>query len=224
LKQLHILLLEDDTLLSEIIEEFLLSLGYKVSIAYDGNRAEELAYSQKFDLFILDVNVPYVNGFEFLKALREVKNETPAIFITSLNDPKDMREAFDSGGDDFIKKPFELSELELRIENVKKHFRLLDDENIIKIDKHITLDLENHLIIKDNKDFKITKKDLEVLVYLTNHSNRVVSLEEIGVNIWSYDLIPSDATIRTYIKNIRKIIGEEMITNLKGAGYRFNKK
>ena len=224
MKKLQILLLEDDILLSEIIEEFLLSLDYDVSVAYDGNIAEDMAYSKKFDLFILDVNVPHINGFEFLKSLREAKNETPAIFITSLNSSTDMKEAFESGGDDYIKKPFELSELELRIENIKKHFKLQNDENLIQIDDLILIDQENHLIIKDNKSFKVTKKDLVVMLYLAKNHNRVVSLEEIGVNIWGYDTIPSDATIRTYIKNIRKIIGEDMITNLKGAGYRFNKK
>jgi len=219
---LRILLLEDDILLSEIIEEFLISLGYEVALALNGQAAEELAYSQKFDLFILDVNVPYINGFAFLKSLRALKNETPAIFITSLFTPKDMQEGFAVGADDYIKKPFDLSELELRINNIKRHFKL--DKKLIMIDEDIALDRENLTIMIAGKEQVLAKKDVAVLGYLLEHHDRVVSLEELGVNIWNYEHVPSDATLRTYIKNIRKIIGENYITNVKGVGYRFNKK
>ncbi len=218
---LKILLLEDDSILSEILEEFLLSLGYQVSLALNGKVAEELAYSEKFDLFILDVNVPYVNGFEFLKSLRELKNETPAIFITSLSDPEDMKEGFAVGADDYIKKPFDLSELELRINNIKRHFNL--ENHTIMIDKNITLDMQNLVIMIAGEAKNITSKDAAVLAYLVEHHDRVISLEELGVNIWDYENVPSDATLRTYIKNIRKLIGDAYISNLKGVGYRFNK-
>ncbi len=218
---LKILLLEDDSILSEILEEFLLSLGYQVSLALNGKVAEELAYSEKFDLFILDVNVPYVNGFEFLKSLRELKNETPAIFITSLSDPADMKEGFAVGADDYIKKPFDLSELELRINNIKRHFNL--ENHTIMIDKNITLDMQNLVIMIAGEAKNITGKDAAVLAYLVEHHDRVISLEELGVNVWDYENVPSDATLRTYIKNIRKLIGDAYISNLKGVGYRFNK-
>ena len=218
---LKILLLEDDSILSEILEEFLLSLGYQVSLALNGKVAEELAYSEKFDLFILDVNVPYVNGFEFLKSLRELKNETPAIFITSLSDPEDMKEGFAVGADDYIKKPFDLSELELRINNIKRHFNL--ENHTIMIDKNITLDMQNLVIMIAGEAKNITGKDAAVLAYLVEHHDRVISLEELGVNVWDYENVPSDATLRTYIKNIRKLIGDAYISNLKGVGYRFNK-
>ena len=219
---LRILLLEDDIILSEIIEEFLLSKGYDVSLAFDGHVAEELAYAQKYDLFILDVNVPYVNGFEFLKSIRAVKNETPAIFITSLSDPKDMQQGFASGADDYIKKPFDLTELDLRINNIKRHFNL--ESKAIMLDKHIALDLERLTIMIDKEVHPLANKDAMVLAYLFEHKDRVISLEELGVNIWDYEHAPSDATLRTYIKNIRKIIGEDYISNMKGVGYRFIQK
>jgi DNA-binding response OmpR family regulator len=222
MRALKILLLEDDMMLLEIIEEFLLSLGYDVTTALNGKEAEEIVYENKFDLFILDVNVPYVNGFEFLKSLRELKNETPAIFITSLSDPKDMKEGFAVGADDYIKKPFDLSELQLRINNIKRHFNL--ESHTIMIDKHILLDMENLTIMIGDKKETLAQKDAEVLRYLVEHHTHIVSLEELGVNIWDYENTPSDATLRTYIKNIRKIIGESYITNVKGVGYRFNKK
>lgn len=224
MKRLKILLLEDDMLLSEIIEEFLLSLGYEVTLTLDGEEAQNIALSEKFDLFILDVNVPFLNGFEFLKSFRDLHDNTPAIFITSLNTPADMHKGFEVGGDDYIKKPFDLSELELRIENIKKHFKLNLDDATTLIDNNIFFNKATLSIINDGKQTTLPPKEASILTYLIDNSNRVISLEELAVNIWDYDHIPSDSTIRTYIKNLRKVIGEEKIINLKGVGYRFNKK
>jgi DNA-binding response OmpR family regulator len=219
---LHVLLLEDDDLLAEILEEFLLSLGYRVTLVTNGKDAEDIAFSRTFDLFILDVNVPYIDGFELLASLRAVKNETPAIFITSRSTPDDLKKGFGAGADDYIKKPFDLSELKLRIDNIKRHFNLEND--MLTIDADTSLDLKNLSIIKGDVRYTLTKKDAEVLAYLLKHHDHVVSLEELGSNVWSYEQAPSPATLRTYIKNIRKILGEEYITNIKGVGYRFNKR
>ncbi len=218
---MRLLLLEDDVMLSEIIEEFLLSLGYDVCVAMDGREAEEYVYHRKFDMLILDVNVPFVNGFSFLKSLRDLGDQTPAIFITSLSDPKEMKEGFAVGADDYIKKPFDLSELELRINNLKRHFQL--EDHAIMIDKETYIDRDNLIVEVSGERHALAQKNMDVLSYLSQHHDRVVSLEELGCNVWDYEHIPSDATLRTYIKNIRKILGEGAITNVKGVGYRFNK-
>lgn len=220
---LKILLLEDDMILSEIIEEHLVAKGYEVVLAYDGESALDLACKDKFDLLLFDVNVPLIDGFEVLKSIRDIQNNTPAIFITSLTSPKDMQKAFGVGGDDYIKKPFELYELELRIENIKKHFNL-GDNNLIKIDKNITFDTVANMINTDENSIKLSPKESKLLEYLYNNSHKVISIDEICNNIYSYEDSPSEATIRTYIKNLRKALGSEFITNLKGVGYRFNKK
>jgi len=219
---MKILLLEDDIILSEIIEEYLLELGFEVVLAYDGDMALDLACSERFDIFIFDVNVPSISGFELLESIRSSSNKTPAIFITSLNQPQDMQKAFKVGGDDYIKKPFELYELGLRIENIKKHFNLENTQ--IKLDDSLTFDVENSTIISKEKVIKLSPKEARLLKYLIDNHQRVISLEEIASNIYSFDDAPSDATLRTYIKNLRKAIGSKFITNLKGVGYRFNKK
>jgi DNA-binding response OmpR family regulator len=103
---MKILLLEDDLILNEIVEEFLIDLGYDVTVAYDGMQASEIIYDEQFDLLILDVNVPNMTGFEFLKSLRENNITTPAIFTTSLDSVDDVEEGFNSGADDYLKKPF----------------------------------------------------------------------------------------------------------------------
>ena len=217
---MKILLLEDDLILNEIIEEYLISQEHEVITAFSGNEAQDYLYSQTFDLLILDVNVPFVSGFELLKELRTQNIKTPTIFITSLNMVEDMQKGFDSGCDDYLKKPFELKELDLRINNIKRLFNI--DIKIIKIDENSYLDLQNLEINLNKKSFIISKKESEILAYLLNNSKKTISIEEIINNIWSYEDSVESSTIRTYIKNLRKILGEDKILNIRGVGYRFN--
>ena len=218
---MKILLLEDDLILNEIIEEYLISQEHEVITAFSGNEAQDYLYSQTFDLLILDVNVPFVSGFELLKELRTQNIKTPTIFITSLNMVDDMQKGFDSGCDDYLKKPFELKELDLRIIIIKRLFNITPKE-LINISKDTFLDIQNLLIIKNNQKIHLAKKECEVLQYLIN-SSKTVSIEELSLNLWAYEDNPNDSTIRTYIKNLRKILGEEKIINIRGVGYRFNK-
>ena len=144
---MKILLLEDDIILNEIIEEHLINKGYVVKSAFSGYEAEELIYSEKFDLFLFDVNVPEINGFELLKNARQNDIKTPTIFLTSLNMVDDIEKGFESGCDDYVKKPIELKELDLRINNIKRLFNILPD-NIIEISQNIYLDRLNLFIKK----------------------------------------------------------------------------
>ena len=133
---------------------------------------------------------------------------------------EDMQKGFDSGCDDYIKKPFELKELDIRINNIKRLFNI--DTKIIKIDENSYLDLQNLEINLNKNSFIISKKESEILAYLLNNSKKTISIEEIINNIWSYEDSVESSTIRTYIKNLRKILGEDKILNIRGVGYRFN--
>jgi DNA-binding response OmpR family regulator len=218
---MKILLLEDDIVLNEIIEEHLVSQGYFVMPVYNGYDAEEILYKETFDLLLFDVNVPGIDGFDLLKNIRKNNIATPTIFLTSLDRISDIEKGFSSGCDDYIKKPFELKELDIRIKNLKRLFNILPN-NIIKISNDLYLDTINLVIKRDNVEMRLTKKECQMLLYLINSDN-IVSTEEFSVNVWSYDEHPDPSTVRTYIKNIRKIIGEEAIANIRGVGYKFNK-
>ena len=220
---MKILLLEDDLILNEIIEEHLISQKHEITTVFTGLEAQDLLYSQRFDLLLLDVNVPILNGFELLKDLRQKEIYTPAIFLTSLNQIDDIEKGFKSGCDDYLKKPFELKELDLRINNIKRLFNI-ENEDLIKISKDTYLDKKNLLIKKENEQIHLAKKECEVLEYLINNSSKTVSIEELSLNVWAYEEAPISSTIRTYIKNLRRVLGEEFIINLRGVGYRFNKK
>ena len=218
---MKILLLEDDVILNEIIEEFLLSLNYEVISAFDGNKAEELIYEENFDLLLFDVNIPNITGFELLKNIRQNNINIPIIFITSRHTADDVKIGFNSGCDDYIKKPFELSELQLRIENIKR-LRQIDNHGQIKIDNDTFYNYEKKVIIRNNEEFNLSKIESKILEYFLKNKNKAISIDEISVNNWLYDEMPESTTIRTYIKNLRKKLNDETITTLKGIGYRFN--
>lgn len=218
---MKIFLMEDDLVLNEIIEEHLLSKKHKVYTAFNGDEAEEVLYSETFDLLLLDVNVPGTDGFELLEDLRQRDILTPAIFITSLDMVDDVERGFNVGCDDYLKKPFELKELDLRINNIKRLFKIEDSE-ILKISDKVTIDKKNLIINNESKSTHISLKELNVLEYLLKNRGTPVSVEELSMNVWSYENAPVAPTIRTYIKNLRKVLGEDFITNIRGVGYRFN--
>lgn len=218
---MKILLLEDDLILSEVIVEHLEYYNYAVTPIYNGIEAENILFEEKFDLLLLDVNVPLLNGFELLKSLRDSGNETPAIFITSMNSSNDVLEGFELGANDYLKKPFEMVELKARIDNIKRHFKI-DDERLMRISDNISYDFSKYILHINDKEEKLSKKEGEFLAYFLHNRTKVISADELMVNVWSYDTAPTSATIRTYIKNLRRLLGEEMITTIRGVGYVFN--
>ena len=215
---MKILLLEDDVILQEIIEEFLLESGYDVESFFDGEKSLDAIGSKNYDMLLLDVNVPSINGFEILSYLRDIGNTTPAIYITSLSGIDDLKKGFDLGADDYLKKPFDLEELKVRIERIVKVHCLQEE---IHFDD-ITFIPKAHQIIFDDKTVDIRQKEAQVLEYFVRNSGKIISCDEIIENVWDDDSIPTHATIRTYIKNLRKMFEKEYFDNIKGEGYRFN--
>ncbi len=217
---MRILLLEDDPILSDILTHHLRESGYDVVHVEDGERALDEAVDTKFDLLLFDINVPKKSGLDVVKTLREYNNTTPAIVITAYQDTSHMKNGFESGCDDYIKKPFDLEELDLRINNIKKRF-FIESEEIVQLDSKITLIPTKNKLIIGNIEHQIAHKECEILLYLSSHKKRVVSAEELMQNLWEYESMPSDATIRVYIKNLRNILGKERIQTIRGSGYYF---
>lgn len=214
---MKILFLEDDPVIGDIVFDFL-SESYEVKHCFNSKEALVVAESENFDLYIFDINVPGISGIELLKNLRDFNNTTPAIFITAYQELEYLKKAFEAGANDFIRKPFELEELQVRVENIKRLFSI-DEE--IKISSNISFNSIMAQIIKDGIKSSISIKESEVLYYLIKNKNRVISTNEILQNIWEYDEMPSSDTIRTYVKNLRHILGKEHIINIRGVGYRF---
>jgi len=212
------LYLEDDINLSATIEEFLEDEGYDVVAVYDSNEALEVLYKQNFDLLVLDVQVPIMNGFELLQSLRDSNISTPAIFTTSRNSIDDLSQGYSVGADDYIKKPFLLKELHLRIEALLKR-EYKTQEYSIQIDEKIIYNINIQEIQKNNQKYSLNYKENELLKLLVKNKNSCVLFETIFETIWSYDEIHSVQSLRTYIKTLRKIIGKDKIISIKKQGY-----
>lgn len=218
-----ILLLEDDITLSETLIEFLEEQKYEVTPAYNGEEASDFIYEKKYDLFLLDVNVPLLNGFELLKQKREEGVQTPAIYITSLNSVDSLETGYDSGCDDYIRKPFALKELLLRVESILKRGFFHESSPRIAIAENIEYDSSANLLYVEGKKKQLNTKEAALLKLFLQHEDEVIVHEVIYETLWSYDESASENALRTYIKNLRKIIGKDKIVNIKKLGYRFSK-
>jgi len=214
---MKILLMEDDAVLSDILLDYLRE-SWDVDYAFNSNEVYTLLESQKYDLFIFDINVTGKSGLELLKELREFNNTTPAIIITAYTDTNHLKKAFDSGAHDYIKKPFELEELDVRIQNTQKLFHIENETKII-ISEDISYLPQLRKIKNNSESFSLSLKDSEILSYLLNNQKRVITNDELTQNIWDFDNIPSDATIRSHIRTLRELIGKEKIKTIRGEGY-----
>jgi len=217
---MKILLLEDDAILSDLIYTSLLDNNYEVTLAEDGNEALEYIENEKFDLFIFDINVPGPTGLELLKNLREYNITTPTIMITAYQDTRYLKEGFGYGCDDYIKKPFDLEELNQRIKNLIKRF-VLNDDDILILDDDTKLNTNKNVLYIKDKQYEIANKETKILSYLAARKGRAINFDELIQNIWNYDEVPSETTIRVYIKNLRDILGKDKIKTIRGLGYSY---
>jgi DNA-binding response OmpR family regulator len=221
MKNSKILLLEDDVNLSDTVVEFLSQKGYLVDALYDGDSAMDSIYENRYDLLLLDVNVPGTNGFELLKELRANGEKTPAIYLTSLNSLDDLSIGYESGCDDYIRKPFALKELLLRVETIIKREFFHEKSDTLKLMKNIEYDVSSNELLIDGKTQRLQNKEALLLKLLIQKRGEIISHEVILDELWGYDEIASDSALRTYIKNLRKLLGKEAIVSVKKLGYKF---
>ena len=216
-----ILLLEGDIIFSEIIKEYLNFLNHRLEIVFDIDSAEESLYNNKYDLLLLDINVPGGNGLDLLKKFRAAGYKTPTIIMTSSINLNEIERAYKMGCDDYIRKPFELKELSLRMSYLENIYKI-NFKGKIKINDDIVFDFYNMNIRKKNIYIKIPKKEAEIIKFFLLNRNRIITIDELIINVWEYNEQPSIATIRTYIKNIRKNLKKGFIETIKNIGYKFN--
>lgn len=219
-----ILLLEDDANLNETISDYLEEEGFEVDSVYDGHEAQDSLYESHYDLLLLDVNTPNMNGFEVLKVAREQGVKSPAIYITSLDSVEDLEKGFDSGCDDYIRKPFALKELLIRVETLLKRNFYHEERVFMDIDSTIKYDIKNSMLIVNGNPQQLGTKESTLLKLFLQSPDEVLSHDRISKRLWGFDEEPSDASLRTYIKNLRKIIGKERIVSVKKQGYRYTSK
>lgn len=204
-----ILLLEDDPLLSATLISLLQAEGFEILHASDGEEALELCYAQRCALYLLDINVPLLNGIDFLKLLRESGDTTPAFFISALRDIATITKAFDSSCDDYIKKPFDFDELLVRI---KAH--IVRKNPLIHYGK-MAYDLFARRVFWEEKEVDLGSVDKEIFDLLVRNAEQTIYKEQF------FEVMekPSDLALRVHIAKLKKRF-DLHVTNIKGIGYR----
>jgi len=215
----QILLVEDDETLSELISEYLSEQGYDVTVRADAKAALDTAYERNFDILILDVKLPKGDGFSLLRELRRLGDDTPAIFTTSLNALQDLEIGYKSGCDDYLKKPYELKELLLRIQILlKRKFSHVNDE-FIELGGGYKFYPSSKTLRQNGQIINLSNKESELLALFLENKNALLSKETIFEKIWNYGEEPSELSLRVYVKNLRRILGKDAIINRRGDGY-----
>lgn len=215
----QILLVEDDETLSELINEYLSEQGYDVTVCADAKAALDTAYERNFDILILDVKLPKGDGFSLLRELRRLGDDTPAIFTTSLNALQDLEIGYKSGCDDYLKKPYELKELLLRIQILlKRKFSHVNDE-FIELNDGYKFYPSSKTLRQNGQIVNLSNKESELLALFLENKNALLSKEAIFEKIWNYGEEPSELSLRVYVKNLRRILGKDAIINRRGDGY-----
>ncbi|MDF1874465.1 response regulator transcription factor [Sulfurimonas sp. SAG-AH-194-I05] len=211
----RILLLEDDAILSETLTELLENEGFEIEHVSNGESALDITFNKDFNLLLLDVNVPFLNGFEFLQGLRESGNTTPAIFITALTDVASLSKGFDVGADDYIKKPFDFDELLIRIKALlRKSYNTYKNE-ITSVDFRFLIDTNE--LYKAKTFVPLSPYELEITKLLFQNINTTLRKEVIFEYLANGGEM-SEGSLRVHINKLRKI--GLSITTLKGIGYR----
>ncbi|SFV60775.1 Two-component system response regulator DccR [hydrothermal vent metagenome] len=216
----NILLLEDDMQLNDTIKQFLEYKNYKIYPAYDAHEAKDILYEENINLMLLDIKVPYQNGFDFLAEVRAEKNSTPAIFITSLNGIDDVTKGFDIGCDDYIRKPFALKELLLRVDVIFKR-ELANYDELLELGNDYIFNMKNNLLMYKNKVVNIRSKELKLLIVFIKNRDKLLEYNELYNELWDYSETPSQGSLRAYITTVRNILGKENIQTIKNTGYRY---
>src|SRR5664279_2703400 len=219
---MKILLVEDDPKISSFVKIGLESNDCLVDIAYDSTIGEKLALTRKYDAIILDVVIPGITGFELCKKIRNNKNMTPVIMLTSLDSVEDKLTGFDCGADDYLVKPFSFQELFARIKALMRRNKETPVVPVLKV-----LDLEMDSISKkvkrDDKEIALTATEYKILELLMSNSGKVYSRIQIAENIWGYSFNSGTNVIDVHINSLRKKIDKDfdqkLIQTKKGFGY-----
>ena len=213
---MKILLVEDDIMLNEMITEYITSTGHIIKNAKTGAESLDILEKERFDLLILDINLPDIDGFTILEKMHEQKRMIPTIYISALIDIEDISRAFDLGCFDYLKKPFHLKELTLRINKILKT-RIVPQRHK-RLSKHYSFDSENMTLLFNNEPHILPKRQLQIIELLALNRSLVVQYDMFRTYVWNDDYI-DNATIRAEVNRVKTVLKEDFIKNIRGSGY-----
>lgn len=220
----HILVVDDEAKIREIIKKYAVFEGYRVSEAANGMEAIDLCRAEPFDLIIMDVMMPELDGFS---ACREIRKDsaTPVLMLSARGEEYDRIHGFETGVDDYVVKPFSPRELMMRVQAILKRSQAAspDSGKEILTFEGLTVDFTGRIVTVDGVKADLSPKEYDLLFYLVRNRNIALSRETLISNVWGYDFYGDDRTLDTHIKLLRKSLGpySKFIVTLRGVGYRF---
>lgn len=223
---MRILIIEDEHKIANAIKKGLHRESYAVDTAHDGIRGYDLASSEQFDVIILDIMLPGMDGIEICKKLRDQQIHTPILMLTSKSQIQDKVIGFNSGADDYLTKPFAFAELLVRVKALTRRPQS-SIGNVLSIG-NLTIDTNNYEVKRGDQKIRLSNKEYSLLEYLVRHKNKVITKEQIINHVWSYDADVLPNSVEVYIKHLRTKIDEpfpdmHLIHTVKGfSGYKIS--
>ncbi len=219
----NILIVEDDMDIQELLREFLKEAGYEVASASDGIEAMELYAKNKYDLILLDIMLPKIDGFGVCELIRK-QSQVPIIMLTALGGEEEQIRGLDLQVDDYITKPFSVPILIRKIAAVLRRSSQTQEEGHKTIAyQNLLLDLDNYTATVDGAAYELTQREFEVLRELLTHQGRIMTRQNLLDKLWRYDFYGDERVVDTHIKNLRKKLGIEFIQTVRGVGYKIDK-
>ena len=219
----NILIVEDDMDIQELLREFLKEAGYEVMAASDGIEAMDLFAKNKFDLILLDIMLPKIDGFGVCELIRK-QSQVPVIMLTALGGEEEQIRGLDLQVDDYITKPFSVPILIRKIAAVLRRSSQAQEEGHKTIAyQNLSLDLDNYTATVDGTAYELTQREFEVLRELLTHQGRIMTRQNLLDKLWRYDFYGDERVVDTHIKNLRKKLGIEFIQTVRGVGYKIDK-
>ena len=216
---MHILVCDDEELIRNVIKEYLTLDSYVVDEASDGKEAVEKAKATNYDLIIMDIMMPHMDGYLACKEIKKIKN-VPFIMLSARSEEYDKLIGFDLGIDDYVTKPFSPKELVARVKAILKRSNKIEDKLVFE---GLEIDELAHEVKVDGKKVNLTPKEFELLRYLVANKNIALTREQLLINIWGYDFYGDDRTVDTHIKTLRNNLGKyrKFIVTVRAVGYKF---
>jgi DNA-binding response OmpR family regulator len=222
MEEIKILLVEDEKKIAESLKKGLSEQHYHVEVAFDGIIGKKLFETYPFDLIILDINLPGMNGYDLCREIRKKSEQIPVIMLTALSATDDKIEGFDAGADDYIVKPFDFKELLVRIRALLKRIYQVPSGNMLKV-ADLVMNLDSKEVTRADVPISLTTKEFQLLEYLVRNKNRVVSRADIALNVWDIDFDTKTNVIDVYVNFLRKKVDRDFDSKLihtqVGMGY-----
>ena len=213
---IKILIVEDEEPISDLIRMNLVKAGYHCECAFDGNTAADILSQERFDLVLLDIMLPGINGYELLDYTKTL--DMPVIFITAMGELDDRVKGVKAGADDYITKPFEIVELLARVETVLRRYHKADDK-ISVLD--VEIDIPSRVVMKNGKQIMLTLKEFELLLLFVRNKNIALYRETIYENVWESSYLGDSRTVDLHVQRLRKKLEwEDRIKAVYKVGYR----